>query len=77
MAIIEFAFRNWFWLGFLALVALAWVFIVNPLMPETPAGDFNVKLLWVGLHVGASVSLAGIGIATGVALWRSLLGLLP
>ena len=77
MAIIEFTFRNWFLLVFLVLMVLAWVFVVNPLMPETPAGDFNVKLLWIGLHVGASVGLAGIGIAAGVALWRSLLGLLP
>ena len=73
MGIIDFVQRNWRWLGFLALMALVWVFVVNPLMPEVPAGTFNVKIVWVCLHVAASfaVSVATVLAVAAFIKWLS------
>ena len=77
MGIIDFVQRNWKWLGFLVLTGLVWVLVVNRLLPETPAGDFNVKIVWVCFHIGASVGIALVAISAVVAVkrWLSRSGL--
>ena len=63
------------WRGWtlVALVVMAWHFIVRPLAPEAPAGDFNLLLVWLVVQFAASVAIAVVGLIAAKAAWEWLL----
>ena len=59
------------WRGWVlvTLAALAWYFIVRPLVPEAPAGDINLLLVWLVVQPVASVAIAVAGFMVAKAAW--------